>query len=97
MGGEEIVRVWGFVDGSEIVFSKGAHGNWETAVPPDLSDGQYAAEILAENGFGERAIWSGILYMHNGKACLHLNDMKYTFWLEPMAVNIFFEGACCHH
>ena len=97
-----IARVWGVADEFGLVFEK-RDGGWTAAVPPDLEDGQYATEIFAEDIYGARAIWSGILYMHNGKCCLHLKMPKYTMWLLPMmqlaptAVNeLRYEGACCY-
>lgn len=79
----EIIRVWGKADNYDLVFTKGADGRWRTAVPPDLTDGQYATEIHALNTSGQIAIWSGILYMHNGQACLHLQKRKYAFCFMP--------------
>jgi len=83
MGKGAIVRVWGKADKYDLTFHKGADGGWNTAVPPDLTDGQYATEIHALDEQGMIALWTGILYMHNGRACLHLKEDEYTFWFLP--------------
>lgn len=80
----EIVRVWGRADAFDLSFGKRGDKTWETLIPPDMTDGQYAAEIFAEDQYGATALWSGILYMHSGTAHLHLNREKYTFWVLPM-------------
>ncbi len=103
----EIIRVWGKADSYDLVFSKGVDDSWNTAVPPDLTDGQYATEIHALDENGWVAIWSGILYMNGGKICLHMKENKYTFKfrlhtnIEPKynnsAARYRFElkGVCC--
>lgn len=89
----EIIRVWGVADNFDLSFEKGQDGGWKSAVPPDLTDGQYATEIFAENEYGETAIWSGILYMHHGKVCLHLVQNKYTVWILPQkSLSLLEEG-----
>jgi len=79
----EIVYMWGYADGFDLVFARQANGMWTTSVPPDLSDGQYAVEIhaLAENGY--ICLWTGILYMNQGRHCLVINKKKYDFRLKP--------------
>lgn len=86
-----IVYMWGYADGFELVFSQLNSRQWAASVPPDLSDGQYAVEIhaLAENGY--ICLWTGILYMNQGKHCLRLNKEKYYFRLKPQAFLIAHE------
>lgn len=86
MSTAEIVRVWGRADEVDLVFRHISGNDWAVNVPPDLSDGQYACEIHAENNYGERAMWTGILYMHCGNACLHLAPSRFVLWLLPEGV-----------
>ena len=79
----DIVRVWGTADSFVLEYRKGADGRWYAEVPPDITDGQYAAEIHARNTCGETACWTGILYMHGGRAELRLRPQRYTLWLQP--------------
>ena len=107
MANNAIVRVWGRADRYDLNFHKGVDGSWNTVVPPDLTDGQYATEIHAIDESNMVAIWTGILYMHNGRACLHLKKDKYTFWFKPQTeivpkydhgatkYEIEFKGVCC--
>lgn len=102
MSNNAIVRVWGYADEFEIEFNKGKDNKWYTNVPPDMVDGQYAVGIYALNAAGERSYWAGILYMHSGRACLHLTKPKYKLWLLPFrdiqlqkqGIAISFKGVC---
>lgn len=102
MSNDSIVRVWGYADTFEIEFYKGKDNRWYANVPPDIVDGQYAVGIYALNNVGEQTYWAGILYMHSGRACLHLNKQKYSLWLLPLcdlelqkqSISIYFKGVC---
>lgn len=85
-----ITRVWGRADAFDIEFTKRSDGKWYVNIPPDLTDGQYAVELYAQNSYGERAYWTGILYMHNGRACLHFNKKSCTLWLRPLQCSLKF-------
>ncbi len=87
-----ITRVWGRADAFDIEFTKRSDGKWYVNIPPDLTDGQYAVELYAQNSYGERAYWTGILYMHNGRACLHFNKKSCTLWLRPLQCSLKFVG-----
>ena len=79
-----ITAVWGRADSFDVIFTPSGAGDWRVSVPPDLSDGQYAVEIWAENDAGEQAYWTGTLYMVDSVlVCLHLTDDPYTVWLLP--------------
>lgn len=84
----EIVRVWGRADEIDLVFRHISGNGWAVNVPPDLSDGQYACEIHAENNYGERAMWTGILYMSAGVCCLKINAQRYVLSLLPSALSM---------
>ncbi len=83
-----ITRVWGRADTFDIEFSERTDGKWYVNIPPDLTDGQYAVELYAQNSYGERAYWTGILYMHNGRACLHLNKTSCSLWFRPLRCSL---------
>ena len=83
-----IVRVWGSADEHALEFKQSKSGGWEVVVPPDLRDGQYAALIRAENIAGQRAMWTGILYMSGGVARLTLKESRFTAWLSPERIRV---------
>lgn len=83
-----IVRVWGTADSIDLVFTHVSGNDWAVNVPPDLSDGQYACQIFAENSAGEWCMWTGILYMHCGIACLHITPERFTIWRLPDRSNL---------
>ena len=88
MARNNIIRIWGYADAYELIFQMRPSGEWTASVPSDMEDGQYAAEIHAEDGNGNTCIWTGILYMNQGKHCLHLNEKNYTFWLRPPVLSV---------
>ncbi|MBR1810993.1 MAG: Ig-like domain-containing protein [Clostridia bacterium] len=90
----EIVRVWGKADNLALEYLRGDDGLWYANVPPDIKDGEYAAEIYAQNTCGATAFWTGILYMHSGRARLILKPQPYVLWLQPPAVELKFRGDC---
>ena len=49
-----VVRVYGKVDGHDLIFSKCSNGTWDVQVPYD-EDGEYVAEIVAEDEAGNIA------------------------------------------
>ena len=89
---DEIIRVWGVADSFTLEYSEGTDGRWNVSVPADLQDGQYAVEIFAQNRIGAIGFWAGILYMHRGKAVLHLFSKKYDLWLMPQTTEIILKG-----
>ncbi len=84
----DIIRVWGKADDLALEYTLGADGLWYAQVPPDLTDGQYAAEVRAMNRCCEIGFWTGILYMHSGRATLYLKPQRYILWLQPPAVEL---------
>ncbi len=81
MGVLDIIRVWGKADNIELEL-KIDNGRWMCNLPPDLVDGQYAVQLFAMRGNGSVGMWTGILYVANGIACLHLKQEKYSLWLN---------------
>lgn len=85
----KISRVWGVADNIPIIFTPGTGENqWVVSLPTDFTDGQYACEIHAEDIHGRRAMWCGTLFIHQGKACLHLIPTKAVIWAEPPKISI---------
>ena len=87
-----IVKVWGKADNLALEYTKGGDGLWYANVPADLEDGEYAAEVYARNACGATAFWTGILYMHSGRARLVLKPQPYVLWLQPPAVTLTLRG-----
>ena len=87
----DIVRVWGSADSFTLEYAPGGDGRWYASIPPDLEDGQYAAEILAQNLCGEIGSWTGVLYMHKGRAELRLRPQRYTLWFQPPCFAVHLE------
>lgn len=76
-----VVRVWGRADQFELVFSPvGAF--WQAVVPADLKDGQYAVELYCEDDSGNRAYWTGMLYLNNSQNVrVRIEADKFKVWL----------------
>lgn len=89
-----IIRMWGYADAYELIFKKRPSGAWAASVPPDMEDGQYAVEIHGEDEAGRECLWTGILYMNQGKHCLFINERKYTFWLKPRKFALVCGDVC---
>lgn len=83
-----IVRVWGYADSFALEFSQVSPEDWEVNVPPDLSDGQYAVELHAMNAAGLLAMWTGILYMFDGRCRIVLRRERFMAWLYPACVSM---------
>ncbi len=96
MARSQIVRVWGKADSFDIEFTYEEGIRWECSVPPDISDGVYAAEIYAMNTLGETAHWCGELFMCNGICHLEIKDSPYMIWLRPIAKNLVIRKGCPH-
>lgn len=88
-----VARVFGQVDGVEIVLEPKEGNRWEVPVPFD-EDGEYAVEILAEDEAGNRAYMAKMLFVVNtAQLCVHmipmpfygklLADRRYTATLRP--------------
>ena len=87
-----IVKVWGRADSIALEYSQLVDWCWYAEVPADMEDGEYAAEVYAQNACGGTAYWTGILYMHSGRARLVLKPQPYVLWLQPPAVELIYRG-----
>jgi len=76
-----VTRLWGKADSFELVFSPIGE-LWQTEVPADLEDGQYVVELYCEDDGGNRAYWTGILYL-NKSECVKVRIVadKFKLWL----------------
>lgn len=77
-----IARVFGRVDGSEIVMEQAQGEIWSVPVPLD-QDGEYVVEIIAEDEAGNRTYRAKMLYtVDAGNICIHALPLpKYIFEL----------------
>lgn len=87
MGTADIIRVWGKADSIDLEL-KIDNGRWICNLPPDLIDGQYAVQLFAMRGNGSVGMWTGILYVADGIACLHLKQEKYSLWLNREQITL---------
>lgn len=77
-----VTKVWGKADRFELVFSNLGNDNWAANVPADLEDGQYVVELHCEDEEGNRAYWTGILYMSNSEnASVRIVADKFKLWM----------------
>ena len=74
----EVLRIWGKADRFDLNFVRVGGDVWKADLPADLTDGQYACVLHAVDTHGGEAIWSGILYMHNGIATLQFDKVGLT-------------------
>lgn len=73
-------RVYGKVDGMEVVLSHQEGDLWQIQIPTDR-DGEYVVEIIAEDEAGNKAYITKILYtVKAGNICIHQLPLpKYVF------------------
>lgn len=77
-----VVKVWGKADRFELVFSCLGNDNWTASVPADLEDGQYVIELYCEDDGGNKAYWTGILYLSNSEnASVRIIADKFKLWM----------------
>lgn len=91
----KILRVWGCADEIPLELYEDG-GKWKCSLPPDLEDGQYAAQLFALKSNGMTGVWTGVLYIANGLCCIKLKQEKYTLRIMPERVNIRLTGDCRH-
>ena len=79
-----VVRVFGTVDGTEVVLEH-YHGDvWRVPVSLD-QDGEYVVEIIAEDDAGNRAYMAKMLFVVNtALLCVHVIPIPYyAALIEP--------------
>lgn len=100
----KIIRLYGKADSYSIEFTNMGGGIWQTNIPPDLTDGQYAVTLTALNEAGEQSTWTGILYMCEGVCCMKFNDSPYQMWVSAKEYTVslcadtkmIVRKGCCH-
>lgn len=74
-----IVSLIGRADNYDIVFHQNEQGQWEAAVPVDLTDGMYVIELWVRDESGNIAYYTGFLYLFDGRMTqLELVDDKFS-------------------
>jgi hypothetical protein len=89
-----VTRVWGKADSFELVFSPSGSSleHWTAIVPIDLQDGQYAVELYCEDDKGNRAYWTGMLYLSNsGNVSIRIVADKFKIWFEVDDMKVHIE------
>lgn len=72
-----VARVFGQVDGVEIILEPKEGNRWEVPVPFD-EDGEYVVEILAEDEAGNRAYMAKMLFVVNtAQLCAHIIPLPF--------------------
>lgn len=61
-----ITRVWGSVEGTEIIFTPVGNDSWQCKVPKTL-DGEYVVELFAEDDSGNVSYAATILFTIDAK------------------------------
>ena len=86
-----IVRVFGRVDGTDVIYNHTQGDTWQVQVPLDR-DGEYAVEIIAEDDTGNRTYLARMLYtVTAGTICVHTLPMpEYCFsrQTDPIQIEI---------
>ncbi len=62
-----ITQMYGHCDAFDVVYTQINASQWQTNVPPDLSDGKYVTDIYAVDDTGYIVYWAGILYMYDSR------------------------------
>lgn len=72
-----VVKVFGRVDGVEVVLQKAEGNRWSVPVPLD-QDGEYVVEIIAEDEAGNQSYLAKMLYVVNtAMLCAHMIPIPY--------------------
>lgn len=87
-----VTRVYGRVDGTDIILQQTTGGRWEIPVPYD-ADGQYVVEIIAEDEAGNQSYLAKMLWTVNTSLlCAHLEPVPYYAELLPDRYSIEYVG-----
>lgn len=72
-----VARVYGTVDGVEVVLNQETGDRWSVPVPFD-TDGEYVVEIIAEDDAGNQAYLAKMLFAVNtALLCVHMIPLPY--------------------
>lgn len=75
-----VMRVFGRVDGVDVVLENKQGDTWQVPVPFDI-DGEYVVEIIAEDFAGNQSYLARMMYtVDAGNICIHMLTMpRYIF------------------
>lgn len=85
----KVIRVFGKADSYDIEFTP-KEGKWEVDVPPDMTDGVYACQLVAIDENDVHAFRVGELYMVKGVCCLKLREIPYRIFFTSREHTITF-------
>lgn len=72
-----VTRVFGRVDGAEVVLERQEGDRWQVPVPLDR-DGEYVVEMIAEDDAGNQAYLAKMLFVVNtALLCVHIVPLPY--------------------
>lgn len=72
-----VERVFGTVDGTEVILEHTQGDIWQVPVPLD-KDGEYVVEIIAEDGAGNRSYLAKMLFAVNtALLCMHVEPVPF--------------------
>lgn len=90
-----VTRVFGRVDGTEVIFNRSDGDRWNIPVPLDV-DGEYVVEIVAEDDAGNQSYMAKILFCVNS-SMLCVTILPVPFYAELLPKNYVAEliEPCC--
>ena len=91
-----VTRVFGRVDGVEVVMEQTAVDRWSVPVPLDL-DGEYVVEVIAEDGAGNRSYLARMLFcVDSSRLYAHVIPLRYFSEVIPDRYQcMVIEPVCC--
>ena len=83
-----VARVFGRVDGVEVILEHVQGDVWQVPVPLDR-DGEYVVEMIAEDAAGNRSFMARMLYtVDAGDICIHMLPLPdYLLELQQCGIN----------
>ena len=85
-----VKRVYGTVDGAEVILDSMGGNRWSVPVPLD-GDGKYVVEMIAEDEAGNLAFMARLLYtVDAGNICIHLLPLP-SYRFERLAGGFQFD------
>ena len=86
-------RVFGRVDGVDVVLNKTVGDRWVVPVPYDV-DGEYVVEIIAEDEAGNQSYMAKMLFVVNAALlCVHVIPVPYYGVLQDDIFSFDIMGA----
>lgn len=91
-----VARVYGTVDGVEVILSQETGDRWNVPVPLD-ADGEYVVEIISEDEAGNRSYLARMLFcVDSTRLCAHVIPLRYRAEVVPDRYQCaVVEPVCC--